>query len=283
MSAIKDNLIAGGAYSLIMKAVIVTFVITVIAWLVATAVGAVCGYFMCYRQRAVTMLAEGFCFLFRATPVLLMLLFLYYGVFGSVNVNGMLLAGLAIGLYGGGHFAEILMKTIRESEDWKSREMRRRLRAAFFTAALPHATGVSLFQMKRLCIQLLQWSTVVGYIGVNDLTEVMLTIGQRNMAPFFGIAFSILLYLVATVLIEVVFAWIGKRFFGVEEQVEEQEVRGKDKRRPMKRSDVVLSEEAEQEESAQEELMQEADDEEQDAGLQRSVEQNDYIKELLQK
>lgn len=210
MSAIKDNLIAGGAYTLIMKAIIVTFVITVIAWLVAIVIGAVCGYFMCYRQRAVTMLAEGFSFLFRATPVLLLILFFYYGVFGSINMNGILLSGLAIGLYGGGHFGEILMKTIRESEDWQNREMRRRLKKAFFTAALPHATGVSLFQVKRLSIQLLQWSTVVGYIGVNDLTEVMLTIGQRNMAPFFGIAFSILVYLIATLLIEAGFAWIGK-------------------------------------------------------------------------
>lgn len=210
MSAIKDNLIAGGAYTLIIKAIIVTFVITVIAWLVAILIGAVCGYFMCYRQRAVTMLAEGFSFLFRATPVLLLILFFYYGVFGSMNMNGVLLSGLAIGLYGGGHFGEILMKTIRESEDWQNREMRRRLKKAFFTAALPHATGVSLFQVKRLSIQLLQWSTVVGYIGVNDLTEVMLTIGQRNMAPFFGIAFSILVYLIATLLIEAGFAWIGK-------------------------------------------------------------------------
>ncbi len=265
MSAIKDNLIAGGAYSLIIKAVIVTFVITVIAWLIAAAVGAVCGYFMCYRQRAVTMLAEAFSFLFRATPVLLLLLFFYYGVFGSVNLNGMLLAGLAIGLYGGGHFAEILMKTIRESADWKSLEMRRRLKTAFFTAALPHATGVALFQVKRLSIQLLQWSTVVGYIGVNDLTEVMLTIGQRNMAPFFGIAFSISLYLVATLLIEAVFAWIGKRFFGEEELTEEAEERRSREEKPVKRRERLS-----QEEKA-------------DSGVQRSTEQDDYINELLQK
>lgn len=265
MSAIKDNLIAGGAYSLIIKAIIVTFVITVIAWLVAVAVGAVCGYFMCYRQRAVTMLVEAFSFLFRATPVLLLLLFFYYGVFGAVNLNGILLSGLAIGLYGGGHFAEILMKAIRESEDWKSREMRRRLKAAFFTAALPHATGVSLFQVKRLCIQLLQWGTVVGYIGVNDLTEVMLTIGQRNMAPVFGITFSILLYLVATLLIEAVFAWIGKRFFGEEELTEEAEERRSRKERPAKRREKLSK------------------DENAEGVEQRSQEQNDYINELLQK
>lgn len=265
MSAIKDNLIAGGAYSLIIKAIIVTFVITVIAWLVAAAVGAVCGYFMCYRQRAVTMLVEAFSFMFRATPVLLLLLFFYYGVFGAVNLNGILLSGLAIGLYGGGHFAEILMKAIRESEDWKSREMRRRLKAAFFTAALPHATGVSLFQVKRLCIQLLQWGTVVGYIGVNDLTEVMLTIGQRNMAPVFGITFSILLYLVATLLIEAVFAWIGKRFFGEEELTEETEERRNRKERPAKRSEKLSK------------------DENAECVEQRSQEQNDYINELLQK
>ena len=270
MSAIKDNLIAGGAYTLILKAVIVTFVITVIAWLVAAAVGAVCGYFMCYRQRAVTMLAEAFSFLFRATPVLLLLLFFYYGVFGAVNMNGILLSGLAIGLYGGGHFAEILMKTIRESEDWKSREMRRRLKAAFFTAALPHATGVSLFQVKRLCIQLLQWSTVVGYIGVNDLTEVMLTIGQRNMAPFFGIAFSILLYLVATLLIELAFAWIGKFFFG--EEVAEEKVKAGEKRMPEREAGQEKSVEvSEKKEKAEKNV----------AGT--DPEQNDYINELLQK
>lgn len=258
MSAIKDNLIAGGAYQLIAKAVIVTFLITVIAWLIAAAVGAVFGYFMCYRQRVVTMLAEACSFLLRGTPVLLLLLLLYYGVFGSVNLNGILLSGLAIGLYGGGHFAEILMKTIRESADWKSPEMRRRLKAAFFSAALPHASGVSLFRVKRLCIQLLQWSTVVGYIGVNDLTEVMLTIGQRNMAPFFGIAFSILLYLVATLLIELVFAWIGKRFFDEEELRETEEdrplVRKREKVPKGKTNDGA-----------------------------RDAEQDDYINELLQK
>lgn len=256
MNAVKDNLIAGGAYQLIAKAVIVTFVITVIAWLTATVIGALCGYFMCYRRRVVTMLAEAFSFLFRSTPVLLLILFLYYGVFGSVNLNGMLLGGLAIGLYGGGHFAEILMKTIRESADWQSPEMRRRLKAAFFTAALPHATGISLFQVKRLSIQLLQWSTVVGYIGVNDLTEVMLTIGQRNMAPFFGIAFSILLYLVATLLIEAVFAWIGKHFYD-EEEIPAEEIRLLDTKKATKK-----------EKKKEHKIDQE---------------QNEYISELLQK
>ena len=202
------------------------------------------------------MLAEGFSFLFRATPVLLLLLFFYYGVFGSVNMNGILLSGLAIGLYGGGHFGEILMKTIRESEDWKNREMRRRLKSAFFTAALPHATGVSLFQVKRLSIQLLQWSTVVGYIGVNDLTEVMLTIGQRNMAPFFGIAFSILLYLIATLLIELAFAWIGKLFFGEEEPVE------KEKRKESREEKTVKVSEKKEE---------------------KKQDRNEYISELLEK
>ena len=84
------------------------------------------------------------------------------------------------------------------------------------------------------------------------------------MAPFFGIAFSILLYLVATLLIELAFAWIGKRFFGEEEPVEDTEERTR-KERPIRRSEKLS-----QEESA-------------DSGVQRSTEQDDYINELLQK
>jgi ABC-type amino acid transport system permease subunit len=64
----------------------------------------------------------------------------------------------------------------------------------------------SIFQVKRLMIQLLQWTCVAGYISVNDLTEVMYGIGHRTMYPFFSIAFAAILYIIITIIVE----WIYK-------------------------------------------------------------------------
>ena len=210
-NAIKSNLISGGAYSLILKALIVTVAITVIAWIIAAAVGAVFSYFMCYEITVVSGLAKALSFLFRSTPVLLLMLFFNFGIFGSVNVPAALLAAVSIGLYGAGHFSEIIMKSVSEHEDFKNREIRRRLRSAFFVAALPEGTKRSLFQVKRLVIQLMQWTTVAGYISANELTKVMQQIGNRTMYPLFSIAFSIIVYLVATIIIELIFSVIEKK------------------------------------------------------------------------
>ncbi len=211
INAIKSNLISGGAYSLIIKALIVTVLITVFAWILAAALGAVFSYFMCYEFSVVSGIARAFSFLFRSTPVLLLMLFLDFGIFGAVNISTIFLAIVAIGLYGAGHFSEIIMKSISEHEDFKNREIRKRLRSAFFTAALPEGTKRSLFQVKRLVIQLMQWTTVAGYISVNELTNVMQQIGNRTMYPLFSIAFSIIIYLIATIIIELVFSIIEKK------------------------------------------------------------------------
>ncbi len=223
MNAVKTNLISGGAYTQIAKALVVTFVITVLAWIIALLIGAVLSYFMCCRHRIITGLSAAVGFLFRSTPVLLILLLLYYVIFGSGHMQAMLIAAIALGVYGAGHFAELIMKAVRESAEWKDEEIRYRLKKAFFSAALPHAALNTLFPLKRLAIQLLQWSTVAGYIGVNELTEVMQQIGQRTMYPFFSIAFSALLYLIATILIEAVFAFLEKKFHREETDLMEED------------------------------------------------------------
>ncbi len=210
-NAIKSNHIAGGAYSLIIKAIISTLVLTVLALIIAAAVGAVLSYFMCYEVKYVSAVAVSLSFLFRSTPVLLLMLFLNFGPFGSTHMPALLTAAFAIGLYGGGHISEVVMKAVREHEDFADKEIRRRLRKAFFTAAFPEGCIRSKFQLKRLVIQLFQWTTVAGYIGVNELTQVMQDIGNRTMYPFFSIGFSILVYLCMTVVLEIVYNLVEKK------------------------------------------------------------------------
>ena len=137
-----------------------------------------------------------------------MALGLYFQSYNSVRYY----LALAIGFYAAGHISEVIMKSLTEHEDFKSKEIRKRLRKAFFTAALPEGARRSMFQLKRLLIQVFQWTTVAGYIGVNELTKVCQDIGNRTMYPFFSIMFSIVIYLCMTVVIELLYALLEKKF-----------------------------------------------------------------------
>ena len=222
--AINNNLISGGAYYLIAKSVIVTIILVVIAWLVTIAIGSVLSYFMSYHKRGISGLAHAISFIFRSTPVVLILLLFYYVIFKRLYLSITLITGLAIGLYGAGHFAQIIARQVREAKKHQDIVVIRRLKQVYFTVTLPQTVEDTLFMVKRLAILLLQWTTIVGYISVNDLTEVMTRIGQRTMYPFFSIFVCIIFYLIMTIIIEGIFHGIHKKITGEEDTYEDEEI-----------------------------------------------------------
>ncbi len=210
-SSISENLISGGAYYQIAKAVAVTAVMAVVAWFLAALVGVIISYFMCYEKKVVSRLGRALSFVFRSVPVLLAIWLLYYCFCGGGTLSGIIICGLGIGLYGAGHFSEIVSMAVKKQQKQLSSNVKDKLEKVYFTAVVPQALEDSLFQLKRLTIQLLQWTTVAGYVSVNDLTEVMYGIGQRTMYPFFSIFFAAILYMIATLIIEGLFKLLEKK------------------------------------------------------------------------
>ncbi len=212
LDAISSNLISGNAYYLILKSAFVTVIITGIAWLISFLLGGLLSYFMCYRKRLLSGLTGGICFFLRSAPVPLLILFFYYVLWKKAHSGSVLIAGGALGCWGAGHFAEIISHSIRNAQRRQDEAVTARLGHLFYSIAFPQAIEESWFSIKRLTIHLLQWTVTAGYIGVNDLSNVMERIGQRTSYPFFSIFFSLLFYLFLTVLIEIVFRLLAKHF-----------------------------------------------------------------------
>lgn len=206
-----NNLISGDAYYIIAKSVIVTIAIGVIAWIVAFLVGGLVSYFMCYEKKVISRIAEAVSFVFRSTPALLMMLLFYYVFLKSSHMNPIIIASLALGFYGAGHFAEIIARGVLQAQKRQDIEVTKRLKNVFYTVALPQSMEETIFNIKRLVIHMFQWTTVVGFITVNDLTEVMNRIGQRTMYPFFSIFVCIIFHMVISIIIEGIFNAIEKR------------------------------------------------------------------------
>ena len=208
-NAVYNNLISGGAYYQIAKGVIVTVAVTVTAWIVAAACGCAISYLMCFEKKIVSAIGRGLCFVFRSVPVILIMWLFYYCIFGGAK-GATIIAGIAIGLWGGGHLSEIVERTVNKMREEVSETIAVRMERVYFSAVVPQALEDSLWDLKRLAVHILQWSAVSGYIAVNDLTEVMYGIGHRTMYPFFSIFFTAILYLIATLLIEWLFKILEK-------------------------------------------------------------------------
>ncbi len=183
---------------------------TITAWIVATALGILVSYLMCYEKKVISSIGRGLCFVFRSIPAILALWLFYYCILGKIGLPAIISGGFAIGFWGAGHMAEILARAVQKEQIRLGSRISGKLESVYYTTVIPQALEDSLFDLKRLAVHILQWTAVTGYIGVNDLTEVMYGIGHRTMYPFFSIFFAAILYMIATLAIEAVFKILKK-------------------------------------------------------------------------
>lgn len=211
---IVDSLVAGGAWRTIVSGLLVTLQISALGLLLGTALGAL---FCAARRSARKVLripAMVIISFMRGTPVLLLLMTLYYVVFSGIRINAVFVAVLAFGLNSGAHIAE-LMRAALDGIDKMQVEAARMLGAsramAFFHIALPQAVKLARPAYQNAVVSLIQWTSVVGYIAITDLTRVVNSIGSRSGDPFLALFLGMLLYLLLSYLVHGIFALTERR------------------------------------------------------------------------
>lgn len=205
---VLDTLIAGGAWKTIVSGLFVTLRIAVLGLLLGTVLGAV---FCAARRSAHKILNTPAVILIsfmRGTPVLLLLMTLYFVVFSGIRIDAVLVAVLAFGLNSGAHIAEI-MRAALEGVDQMQVEAARMLGApktlAFRYIALPQAVKIAKPVYQNTIVSLIQWTSVVGYVAITDLTRVVNNMGSRSGDPFLALFLGMLLYLALSYLVHGIF------------------------------------------------------------------------------
>jgi polar amino acid transport system permease protein/polar amino acid transport system substrate-binding protein len=82
--------------------------------------------------------------------------------------------------------------------------------SAFMHITLPQAWKIARPVYRNTVINLIQWTSVVGYVTITDLTRTLNNLGARTGDPFFALFFGILIYLGLTWLVHGLFN-IGQR------------------------------------------------------------------------
>ena len=166
------------------------------------------------RRVAVAAGAKAYIAILQGTPILVLLMVLFYLVFGNVDIDGIWVAVIGFALNGSAYIGEALRSGIDSSPRGQT-EAALALgyppRRAFFRFVLPQAARAMLPVYRGILINLLKNTSVVGYIAINDLTKASDLVRSRTYESFFPILTTAFIYFVAAWLLAKALDRLGRR------------------------------------------------------------------------
>ncbi len=193
----QNNIVREKRYLLLWDGLMTTIIISVCATLVGTLLGAgVCWMRMSAHPLA-NRAARLYIAVLRGTPVLLLLMLIFYVVFASVNISPVVVAILAFALNFAAYSAEVFRTGI-EGIDRGQMEAGIAMGFTRFSTfrfiILPQTVQRILPVYKGEFISLVKMTSIVGYIAVQDLTKASDIIRSRTFDAFFPLVMVAALY-----------------------------------------------------------------------------------------
>lgn len=191
-------LIQGGSWKTILGGLWTTVQISTLALLIGTALGSL----ICFLRTRKNPVARGFAQIYiailRGTPVLMLLLLLYYGVLARAGLQPVMVAVLTFALNVSAHVAELLRSALNAADKGQAEAARTLGFSAWSTfrlVTLPQMLRIAKPVYQSTIVTLIQWTSVVGYVTITDLTRVINNTASRTMQPLLTIVIGMLIYL----------------------------------------------------------------------------------------
>lgn len=192
-----NNLIAEKRYMLIVKGLWQTLIISVLAALLGTLIGAVICFMRMSKRVILNSFAKGYITIMRGIPVLVLLMLLYYTVFAKWDISATIVASLTFALNFAAYVSEMFRTSIQGVDRGQSEAgiaMGFTKIQTFVFVVMPQAIKNVLPVYKGELISLIKMTSVVGYIAVEDLTKASDIIRSRTFDAFFPLIMVAVIY-----------------------------------------------------------------------------------------
>ena len=213
-NSFTDNLIAEQRYRMILDGLQVTLLITFCAAVLGTLLGGVVCWARMSRKPWLRQTAKIYIDLMRGTPVLVLLMLMYYVFMAPLGTTGITVAVVTFAMNASAYIGEMLRSSI-ESIDRGQREAGLALghtpRQTFFRIILPQVVKAVQPIYQGEVISLLKGTSIVGYIAVMDMTRASDLIRSRTFDAFFPLLVTAAIYFLVAWLIGLVLTGLVQR------------------------------------------------------------------------
>lgn len=194
-------------WQLFIKGIINTMIITVLSILF----GMILGFtvFMLCRTGNIfaNVMTKFSVWLIKGTPSVVLLMILYYVVFGSVNISGIIVAIIAFTLtFGTSVYRMLTFGTgaLDKGQTEAAYSLGYTDLQTFFTIILPQAALHFMPSFREEVTTLIKSTAVVGYIAVQDLTKMGDIVRSRTYEAFFPLIAVAIIYFILAGLLNVI-------------------------------------------------------------------------------
>jgi len=184
-----------------------TLQLTAVSLALAVVIGLFFAFLKISKNRVANIFADAYIGITRGMPLIVQLMFLYFGISSIVVLSPFWAGALALAFHAGGYVAEILRGAIQnldrgQTEAARSLGMSRR--KAMVLIVLPQAFRRAIPALGNQFIIGLKDSTLVAYLGVPELFSKAMTAAAANYKPFETYLVAGTYYLVLVV----IFTWM---------------------------------------------------------------------------
>ena len=203
-------LIQGGSYMTILKGLNATIYISFFSMLFGTLLGAFVCLLRMSSLKILSIPAKIYIVVLRGSPVLMLLMLMYYGIFARSPLDANTIAVITFSLNVAAHVAELLRASVSATDKGQveaARTLGFSAWQAFRLITLPQVIRIAKPVYQSTVVNLIQWTSVVGYVSITDLTRVINNIASRTMQPMITIIIGMLIYLALAYIVHGIFAF----------------------------------------------------------------------------
>ncbi len=206
VSSFKINILDENRYLLLLHGLKTTALISIFATLFGTILGGGVCFLRMSKNSLLNIPAKIYISILRGTPVLVLLMLIFYVVFASISISPVLVAIIAFGLNFAAYVAEIFrtgIESIDKGQTEAGLAMGFSKVKTFRYIIIPQMIRIILPVYKGDFITLVKMTSIVGYIAVQDLTKASDIIRSRSFDAFFPlVVVAILYFLISWVLLQ---------------------------------------------------------------------------------
>ncbi len=199
-----DNFIQDDRWNYIWEGLTVTLRVTLFAVILGIVIGFLIAiirstYDKTGKMKVLNFICSVYLTVIRGTPVVVQLLIIYFVIFGSVDINKIIVAIMAFGINSGAYVAEIFRSGIMSIDNGQfeaGRSLGFNYTQTMRYIIMPQAFKNVLPALGNEFIVLLKETSVSGYIALQDLTKGGDIIRSRTYDAFMPLLAVALIYLV---------------------------------------------------------------------------------------
>ena len=213
-ASLTSTFITEQRWRLVVEGLWITLTVSLLATVFGTVLGAAICVLRMAPQPGLRQIGRLYIGVMRGLPVLLLLMLTYYVAFARIDIHPVAVAVLAFGMNFAAYVAEIFRSGVRSIDPGQTEAgiaMGFSRVATFTHFILPQAVQRVLPVYRGEFISLIKMTSIVGYIGVMDLTKASDIIRSRTFEAFFPLVMVSLAYFLVIWLLGLLLDRIEKR------------------------------------------------------------------------